>query len=104
MHEPGLLPNICLRVWQKDPGVLAEIQQLAESEGLQATTGDGQVNIRGKVSTGITLGLDPITAFVALAFGLVRARWASTPQVCELFKETKNRWKATVRRKGGSDG
>jgi len=52
-------PDLCLRVWQRDTTVLAEIQRLAISQGLQATLQDGQLNIRGRVSTGHHPGLRP---------------------------------------------
>ena len=89
-------PDLCLRVWQRDTTVLAEIQRLAISQGLQATVQDGQVNIRGRVGTVITLGYDPITAFVTLAIGFVGARWAADPAVGELFEETKKQWKQAL--------
>mgnify|MGYP001118065451 CR=1 FL=1 len=91
------LPDLCLRVWQKNPGVLAEIQQLATGLGLRATMRGEQLDIRGKVGTAVTLGLDPITAFVVLAFGLVGARWAADPGISELFEETKKRWKQAAK-------
>lgn len=100
------LPELCLRVWQRDASVpvcvqrtgrLAEIQRLAISQGLWATVRGDQVSIRGKVGTAITLGFDPLTAFVALAFGFVGARWAADPAVSELFDDTKKRWKQAAK-------
>ena len=96
-HTLASLPDLCLRVWQKNPGVLAEIQRLATGLGLRATMRGEQLDIRGKVGTAVTLGLDPITAFVALAFGLVGARWAADPAVSDLFNETKRRWKQVAK-------
>jgi len=91
------LPDLCLRVWQKDATVLAEIQRLATGLGLRAILRGEQLDIRGRVGTAATLGLDPVTAFVTLAFGFVGARWASDPEVSTLFKETKKRWRQAVK-------
>ena len=91
------LPELCLQIWQKDARALPEIQRLARSRGLTADLQDGQVSTRGKVGTAVTLGLDPITPFVALAFGFVGASWASDPQISQLFNDTKKRWKQAAK-------